>query len=110
MAFQKAKDQLYQSSKLEADKEFDIYKDQLEQEYNNVLSGLMKETQEAIAKLTDAQSKQQAYIQAQIRKEAMLQQQDYYRLILSTDSLNDITVLRDLQLKISKKEAIDKII
>lgn len=40
----------------------------------------------------------------------MLEQQDYYRLNLSSADESDIQLLRDLQLHFTHKEAIDKII
>lgn len=61
-------------------------------------------------KLHELEAKQLSYIQAQQRQEAIAADQDYYRLAIDEFSLNDITLLRDLQIHFVKKEIIDKVI
>lgn len=55
-------------------------------------------------KLHELEAKQLSYIQAQQRQEAIAADQDYYRLAIDEFSLNDITLLRDLQIHFVKKE------
>lgn len=61
-------------------------------------------------KLEQLEAKQLAYIQAQQRQEESAANQDYYRLTINDLSVNDISLLRELQTRFFKKEAIDKLI
>lgn len=61
-------------------------------------------------KLEQLEAKQLAYIQAQQRQEESAANQDYYRLTIDDLSVNDISLLRELQTRFFKKEAIDKLI
>lgn len=61
-------------------------------------------------KLNDLQMKQLAYIQAQQRQEKINKQQDYYRLVITEDDKSDISLLRDIQKHLIKKDSIDKVI
>lgn len=61
-------------------------------------------------KLKQLEAKQLAYIQAQQRQEESAANQDYYRLTIDDLSVNDISLLRELQTRFFKKEAIDKLI
>lgn len=61
-------------------------------------------------KLEQLEAKQLAYIQAQQRQEESAANQDYYRLTIDELSVNDIGLLRELQTRFFKKEAIDKLI
>lgn len=61
-------------------------------------------------KLEQLEAKQLAYIQAQQRQEEIAANQDYYRLAIDELDVNDIDLLRELQKRFSKKEAIDKLI
>lgn len=60
--------------------------------------------------LNNIEAKQLAYIQAQKRQEEIIANQDYYRLALDKIDLDDISMLRELQPRFSKKESIDKLI
>lgn len=62
------------------------------------------------SEINDMEKKQEAYIQAQKRQEEIAANQDYYRLALDELDLNDIELLRELQKRFVKKEAIDKLI
>lgn len=61
-------------------------------------------------KLHELEAKQLSYIQAQQRQEAIAADQDYYRLAIDELDVNDISLLRELQKRFFKKEAIDKLI
>lgn len=61
-------------------------------------------------KLADIEAKQLAYIEAQKRAKEIEEQRDYYRLAIDETDLQDIALLRDLQLRFIKKDAIDKLI
>ena len=62
------------------------------------------------SKLKELEDKQAAFIKEQQHREEMRAQKDYYRLNLSENDEYDIKVLRDMQVKLTKKEAVDKII
>ena len=61
-------------------------------------------------KLHELEAKQLSYIQAQQRQEAIAADQDYYRLTIDEIDIGDIELLRELQKRFFKKEAIDKLI
>lgn len=61
-------------------------------------------------KLHELEAKQLSYIQAQQRQEAIAADQDYYRLAIDEIDISDIELLRELQKRFFKKEAIDKLI
>lgn len=61
-------------------------------------------------KLSQLQAKQLAYIKSQLRQEEISSNKDYYRLVIGDIDLDDIKMLRELQLRFSKKEIIDKLI
>lgn len=60
--------------------------------------------------IEDLQAKQLAYIQMKQREEEMKTRQDYYRLVLSEEDKQDVKFLREAQIHLIHKEAIDKII
>lgn len=62
------------------------------------------------AKLEELKAKQTAYIEARKRQEEIDTNKDYYRLALSSIDIDDVSLLRDIQYKFTKKEAIDKLI
>lgn len=71
---------------------------------------LVKEQEIERLKLQDLKDKQEAYIQAQQRQVEMIEKQDYYRLVISDSDKTDIELLRDIQKRFYKREAIDKLI
>lgn len=96
------------NSKLE--EEFALKFQKLSDELNSRSIVLLKQVEEKQKQLADLEAKQQAYIQAKKREEEIEAQRDYFRLVLSDLDLNDIQLLRDIQLQFSHKEAIDKLI
>lgn len=68
------------------------------------------ELAKARSTIQDLQAKQLAYIQMKQREEEMRTKQDYYRLILSEEDKQDVKFLREAQIHLAHKEAIDKII
>ena len=74
------------------------------------ISSLVQKKNEQEAILKDIENKQLAYLEAEQRKKEMEANQDYYRLQLSPEDINDVQILRDIEYKIGKKDAIDKII
>lgn len=104
-------------AKQKADLEYANYKSDLETEYQSVIqelsttaSLLIKEINWHREQLSALESKQNAYIEEQKRKELIAAQADYYRLNLSESDIRDIEALRQIQSVISHKEAIDKVI
>lgn len=104
-------------AKQKADLEYANYKSDLETEYQSVIqelsttaSLLVKEINWHREQLSALESKQNAYIEEQKRKELIAAQADYYRLNLSESDIRDIEALRQIQSVISHKEAIDKVI
>lgn len=71
---------------------------------------LQNKIQEEEAKLQSLEAKQLAYIKAQQREKEIEQKQDYYRLNISDTDVDDIKLLRNLQVRFVKKESIDKLI
>ena len=101
----------------EIDMKYKKYTRQAEQVYADVFQDLYdysdelrKQIENEKKVLKSLEDKQAAFIEEQQRKIAMLEQQDYYRLNLSSTDEADIQLLRDIQLHFTRKEAIDKII
>lgn len=99
------------------DVEYSRYKRQAESAYESLFQDLYdysdelrKQIDEEKKALKALEDKQAAFIQEQQRKAEMLEQQDYYRLNLSSADESDIQLLRDMQPHFAHKEAIDKII
>lgn len=61
-------------------------------------------------KLDTLRAKQSAYLEAQKRQQEIEKDKNYYRLALDNDALDDIALLRDIQKRLIRKEAIDKVI
>lgn len=104
-------------AKQKADLEYANYKSDLETEYQLVISELsttasllIKEINSHKEQLLALESKQNAYIEEQKRKEQMAAQADYYKLNIDDLNKRDIEALRQIQSVISHKEAIDKVI
>lgn len=104
-------------AKQKADLEYANYKSDLETEYQSVISELsttasllIKEINFHKEQLLVLESKQNAYIEEQKRKEQIAAQADYYKLSISDFDKRDIEALRQIQSVISHKEAIDKVI
>lgn len=74
------------------------------------ISALVAEKELEGSKLQDLKDKQLAYLQAQQRQVEMEAKQDYYRLVISDDDKVDIELLRDIQKRFYKREAIDKLV
>lgn len=123
-----AKDHYLSIAKVEADIEVKEYKKQLEKELQEVINDLTLESSEKAKEIAAARSKydklinsaqselksledkQLAYIQEQQRKEEMDKKQDYYRLVISDQDIQDINMLRNVQFTMSNKNAVDKVI
>lgn len=82
------------------------YKDK----YDQVIAALNKSILAEKGKLEDLEAKQQAYYEAQKRAQEIEEQADYYRLLLTDYDISDIYLLRDLQMKFTRKDVIDKMI
>lgn len=87
------------------------------QEYTQIGADLAKFSADQLtaieknkAILADLKAKQLVYIKEQMHKEEMLAQQDYYRPAITEEDAEDIHLLRDVQSRLRKKDAIDKII
>lgn len=121
-------DRMIEERALAQEKELELKQQSLKEEFNRNTEILNKEylqvsadlaqtsaeqvaaIQEQRAVLADLKAKQLAYIKEQQHKEEMLAQQDFFRPALTAESQSDILLLRDVQTKLRKKEAIDKII
>ena len=93
-----------ETEKLE--KAYQEFEQQKEKEFAKIAQQVLIEQD----KLAQLEAKQLAYIQAQQRQEAIAANQDYYRLVIDEFDVNDIDLLRELQKRFSKKDAIDKLI
>ena len=101
---------------------------EIEEEQNRSRQQLDKEREQAIAarleelnkleqqveqeqdKLDDLKAKQLAFIDAQQRAEELEAQKDYYRMVVSDEYLDDIRLLRQIQVQLHKRDAVDKVI
>ena len=100
----------YEKRKSELETQYSQEENRLKVELHEKLAILQKQLQEEEFKLQSLEAKQLAYIQARQRQEEIDQQKDYYRLKLDEIDINDIKLLRELQVRFSKKESIDKLI
>ena len=82
----------------------------LEKQLRDSLDDISKQVANEEKKLATLEDKQLAYIQAQQRQLEMQFKRDFYRLEVSDDDKSDITLLRDMQSRFVRKEAIDKLI
>lgn len=78
--------------------------------YQLELSALAKKKEFEQSKLQDIENKQLAYLEAQKRQEEMKNNQDFYRLVINDIDLEDVKMLRELQVRFSHKDSIDKLI
>lgn len=81
-----------------------------EDELNRQIDFIVRQKKLEEQKLKDLEAKQMAYIEAEKRKMEMESNRDFYQLVLQPSDKSDITALRDLQLRFSKKDSIDKLI
>lgn len=79
---------------------------ELQQRSNLTLDKIKIEEQ----KLAQLEAKQQTYLKSLQRQEEISANQDYYRLVIDSVDLDDIKLLRDLQIRFFKKDIIDKLI
>lgn len=78
--------------------------------YSNKIAEVTAKYDEALEALKSLEDKKAAYIRAQQRQLEIEANRDYYRMVLSETGIDDIGLLRDIQHKFVKKEAIDKLI
>lgn len=82
----------------------------IEKNHISALDEIDQKIADANNLLASLKAKQQAYIDEQLRREAIVAQKDYYRLALTEIDEEDIKMLRNLQVSFSRKEAIDKLV
>ena len=97
---------IYAQETEKLEKAYQEFEQQKEKEFAEITQQVLVEQD----KLAQLEAKQLAYIQAQQRQEEIAANQDYYRLAIDELDVNDIDLLRELQKRFSKKEAIDKLI
>lgn len=83
---------------------------QKQEELNQQLAACQTQIASEQDKLAALKAKQDAYIQAQLREEAIAADTSFFSLALDEITLNDIKLLRELQAHFIKKDAIDKLI
>lgn len=117
----KTADEMRQGASKRAQEEYEAKKAELETKLKEYQAATSAEIEKQIAiivsrkereahQLKDLEDKQLAYIQARQRQEEMNSQCDYYRLAISNDDKSDISLLRDLQKHLIKKDSVDKVI
>lgn len=106
----KQADQLYQERLAEIEIELDERYQAIAAKHEKEISAIDEKKKQEEDKLQDLKNKQLAYIEAMQRQEEMDSKQDYYRLVISDIDLGDIRLLRELQSRFTKKEAVDKLI
>lgn len=102
--------QEYTFKKKEFDRRLDEHYNQASAEIEKQIAAIVSRKEKEALQLKDLQDKQLAYIQAKQRQEEIDSDKDYYRLAINEVDLNDIRLLRELQTRFFKKEAIDKLI
>lgn len=107
---QKHAQQLFEEKKAEFDARLEEYQISTSAEIEKQIATIVSRKEKEALQLKDLEDKQLAYIQAQQRQEEMDNNKDYYRLVIDTIDLGDISLLRELQVRFFKKEAIDKLI
>lgn len=100
----------FEERKVELQKAFSAEETRLSKELQDHLIVLRDKISERRLELDGLESKQLAYIQARQRQEEINSRQDYYRLALDEIDIQDIAMLRELQVRFTKKESIDKLI
>lgn len=100
----------FEERKTELQKAFSAEETRLSKELQDHLIVLRDKISERRLELDGLESKQLAYIQARQRQEEINSRQDYYRLVLDDIDIQDIAMLRELQVRFTKKESIDKLI
>ena len=84
--------------------------EEYKKKYEQVIAALNKSILAEKNKLEDLEAKQKAYYEAQKRAQEITEQADFYRLPLSQYDISDIYLLRDLQIKFTRKDVIDKMV
>lgn len=107
---QKRAQQLFEERKAEFDARLEEYQVSTSAELEKQIAAIVSRKEKEALQLKDLENKQLAYIQAQQRQAEIDSNQDYYRLVIDSIDLNDISLLRELQIRFFKKEAIDKLI
>ncbi len=79
-------------------------------EFQSQLQQVSEKIVQEERKLSDLEAKQAAYVEAQRRRQEMETQKDFYRLEINDYDKNDIILLREMQSRFVRKEAIDKLI
>lgn len=113
----KAAEELRQDAKRQAQECYNIRVMELNEKYKKEEQDLKVKLEEhnhkvemQEARLEELKAKQAAYIEAQKRQEEIDTNKDYYRLALSSIDIDDVSLLRNMQYKFTRKEAIDKLI
>lgn len=78
--------------------------------YREKLQSTIDERATEQSKVDDLKAKQLAYLEEQARQEKMAAELDYWRLALTDIDINDIQILRNVQLQLVHKDAIDKVL
>lgn len=107
---QKRAQERFEAAAASLDKEYEQRKKDLDSKYEKDSELLLAKIQQEQAKLKDLENKQLAYIQAKQREEEIAAKKDYYRMVIDDEDLGDITLLRNIQAQLRKKDAIDKVI
>lgn len=100
----------YEAAAEKFDEELKKRKQEMESSFEKDSQLLLTRIKEEEEKLKDLEDKQFAYIQAKQREEEILAQKDYYRMVLDDPDLDDVKLLRNVQLQLRRKESIDKVI
>lgn len=107
---QKRAQERFEAAAASLDKEYEQRKKDLDSKYEKDSQLLLTRIQQEQAKLKDLEDKQLAYVQAKQREEEIAAKKDYYRMVIDDEDLGDITLLRNIQVQLRKKDAIDKVI
>lgn len=82
----------------------------LEYWYDSQIDELEQEYEKLKAEVSEFQDKQNAINEEIHRRRALEEKQDFYRIILDSDSIEDINVLNSIREKLHKRENLDKML
>lgn len=107
---QKRAQEQYEAKKAELDIKLKEYQTSTSAGIERQIAAIVSRKEKEALQLKDLEDKQLAYIKARQRQEEIDNQCDYYRLAITDDDKSDISLLRDLQKHLIKKDSVDKVI
>lgn len=96
----------YSKKTLEANSQFEI----AVSGHNEKINNLKEEINQIVGVLDEYQRKRDSINAAILREKELEEREDFYRIIISDNEIQDIQVLRQIEEKLTNKEALNKLI